>query len=171
MCFGGVIGLIVADGSQECLGYDQYGGFIDGTRMKPGKAWGLGFGLAGGLQVSDAHSKQDLTGPFKYAGHSIGDDGVGLDSTCLGGRRHKCGRRGRVRRRKCRVRRGYLRHRGDRVLLHLMRHLGRDVQHALLGTGNAPDPFRVDRGTGRALRGAIRPVRPPLPNRDTTGVI
>ena len=85
VCFGEVIGLIVADGSQECLGYDQYGGFIDGTRMKPGKAWGLGFGLAGGLQVSDAHSKQDLTGPFKYAGHSIGDDGVGLDSTCLGG--------------------------------------------------------------------------------------
>ena len=72
VCFGGVIGLIVADGSQECLGYDQYGGFIDGTRMKPGKAWGLGFGLAGGLQVSDAHSKQDLTGPFKYATYSGG---------------------------------------------------------------------------------------------------
>jgi len=72
VCFGEVIGLIVADGSQECLGYDQYGGFIDGTRMKPGKAWGLGFGLAGGLQVSDAHSKQDLTGPFKYATYSGG---------------------------------------------------------------------------------------------------
>jgi hypothetical protein len=89
LCFGGSLALIVADGAETCFAYDQYGAFIEDTRMKPGQAWGLGLGLAGGLQVSNARSKNDLAGPFTYAGRSFGDGDVSLDGTYSWGGRTK----------------------------------------------------------------------------------